>query len=708
MRNKKGFTLIELLSVIVLIGVILTIGIFTCIRIRENILAKQYKNLKTEIELAGQNYYVDTESTTFFVKTLIDEGYLKANSNMDIIDPRDGKSLKCQILSVNEQDKVILNYQKDSNCSSPLEENYDLKIKLENAPLEDIWYNHPITLMVDAFGKNIDSFTWTTDLNPNTVNNDIKFDLTNLYNERGNVINDVFYVNGYENASGKVLKSKGEKVKIDGVFPVIENVEIINNDIWTKEKEIRLSLKDIGSGIYSYIISNSPCNDDYKNWPKKFYKNENEVKHSYIVTKETDYYLCVADKAGNITKYDKTLSVQKIDNIAPQCDYIGSNVWLNNNKDLMFGCHDNESGCEVKIKLNGGYEKVIEKNNNVYAVKTFSKTATKERIKDTIGSFIIYDKAGNNQTCPINVTDKIDVYIDNEKPKISNERVNGTLNYNNNVINVTFTVKDNHSGMNSYYAGYNMYNYPNDYEFISINNCQKNGDSYLCTKQITLPSENGSGQTFNINIFAKDNVSNIQKKDVTYILYNACSDTILKSYPGVCQCSPLFGYGQIIINYEKYSTFDNRYCGNAEPTYIPCTCVNPEPTPTPTPEPEPSPNPGVSCEYTDTSLRGNRCNTVEDVLYYILSCQPSSCGKLCKYTARDGHGVSGTIEKSILTNPQKCSKYGNGGGSGSGGSNTGGNNNCPTGYYNNKVQCETVEMGKKCCKSSNGLWAPKS
>ena len=50
-------------------------------------LAKQYKNLKTEIELAGKNYYVDTESTTFFVKTLIDEGYLKANSNMDIIDP---------------------------------------------------------------------------------------------------------------------------------------------------------------------------------------------------------------------------------------------------------------------------------------------------------------------------------------------------------------------------------------------------------------------------------------------------------------------------------------------------------------------------------------------------------------------------------------------------------------------------------------------
>ena len=656
MRNKKGFTLIELLSIIVLIGVILTIGIFTCIRIRENILAKQYKNLKTEIELAGQNYYVDTESTTFFVKTLIDEGYLKANSNMDIIDPRDGKSLKCQILSVNEQDKVILNYQKDSNCSSPLEENYDLKIKLENAPLEDIWYNHPITLMVDAFGKNIDSFTWTSDLNPNLIHNEEKLDLTNMLSERGNVINDVFYVNGYENASGKVLKSKGERVKIDGVFPVIENVEIINNDIWTKEKEIRLSLKDIGSGIYSYIISNSPCNDDYKNWTKKFYKNENEVNRSHTVTKEGNYYLCVSDKAGNITKYNKTLNVQKIDNIAPQCDYIGSNVWSNNNKDLMFGCHDNESGCEAKIKLNGAYEKVIEKNNNVYAVKTFSKTATKERIKDTIGSFIIYDKAGNNQTCPINATDKIDVYIDKEKPKISNERVNGTLNYNNNTINVTFTVKDNHSGMNSYYIGYNMYNYPNDYEFININNCQKNGDSYLCTKQITLPSENGSGQTFNINIFAKDNVGNIQKKDVTYTLYKTCSEVSTDSYG---TCSAKCGYGlKAVYRHDKYL---DSSCNTSIPCKIADCCS--------------STFPGSSSETSCSTTCGN--GTYSITTNYYSSYDDSYCRSDTEYRKCTSNSGCSTPKPGGGNNGGNGgNNSGENGGNNGGGSNTGGNKAC--------------------------------
>ncbi|MDY4619439.1 MAG: prepilin-type N-terminal cleavage/methylation domain-containing protein, partial [Bacilli bacterium] len=63
MKNKKGFTLVELLSVIVLLGIIITIGIFSVSSIRKTILDRQYKNLKTEIEIAAEKYYSDTEST---------------------------------------------------------------------------------------------------------------------------------------------------------------------------------------------------------------------------------------------------------------------------------------------------------------------------------------------------------------------------------------------------------------------------------------------------------------------------------------------------------------------------------------------------------------------------------------------------------------------------------------------------------------------
>ena len=61
--NKKGFTLVELLSVIVLIGIVLSIAVLGVSSVRTSILDKQYKNIKTEIELAGEKYYNDTEST---------------------------------------------------------------------------------------------------------------------------------------------------------------------------------------------------------------------------------------------------------------------------------------------------------------------------------------------------------------------------------------------------------------------------------------------------------------------------------------------------------------------------------------------------------------------------------------------------------------------------------------------------------------------
>ena len=72
MKNKKGFTIVELLSVIVILGILITIGIFSIGSIRKTILDKQYKNLKTEIELAAEKYYADTESTALYGQTLID------------------------------------------------------------------------------------------------------------------------------------------------------------------------------------------------------------------------------------------------------------------------------------------------------------------------------------------------------------------------------------------------------------------------------------------------------------------------------------------------------------------------------------------------------------------------------------------------------------------------------------------------------------
>ena len=109
MKNKKGFTLIELLSVIVLIGIVLSLAVLGVSSIRKTVLEKQYINVKTEIEIAAEKYYNDTESTQMYVQILLDEGYLKAdNESKEIVDPRDNKNiLNCyKVNIINEKGKL--------------------------------------------------------------------------------------------------------------------------------------------------------------------------------------------------------------------------------------------------------------------------------------------------------------------------------------------------------------------------------------------------------------------------------------------------------------------------------------------------------------------------------------------------------------------------------------------------------------------------
>lgn len=492
MKDKKGFTIVELLSVIVILGILITIGIFSIGSIRKTILDKQYKNLKTEIELAAEKYYADTESTSLYVQTLIDEGYLKAdNSSFNIYDPRDSKIMNCYIINVNDGDASLDDVNKNEDCSNEIAGNYDLKILRQGSKSSDKWYNESEVISAVKSDNSIDNslaYTWTTDLNPNTIWNEREFDLQNLLNQMGNVINDVFYVQAW--SSDKLYRSAGKRIKIDLVKPIIDNVDISGDpNEWVKERVVTIKAHDLGSGIVEYLFSETEnCSGTYE----KLSKAQNDFTIEKKFTSNGNYYFCVKDDAGNKVVSEKIV-IQKVDGIPPKCYYGNENTtWQSGSRTINYGCKDNESGCD-KIVLNGKSTYTCTSSDcSIFTQnKTYSGTYKTIKINDTktsIGSFKIVDKNGNETTCPNSEKEYLNLYLDNTKPTVNIR----SMSYSNGYLNVNVSLSDSDSGAQNAYVVYNG----------------KTSSTVTCNGSCNLSLYIGSISTGTVYAYGKDMVGN--------------------------------------------------------------------------------------------------------------------------------------------------------------------------------------------------------
>ena len=503
MKNKKGFTLAELLSVIVLLGIIITIGLFSISSIRKAILDRQYKNLKTEIELAAEKYYQDTENTFFYVQTLIDEGYIKTdNSSLNIYSPIDSNIMNCYMINVVDGKATLDDKNKNEECNAEITGNYELKIVRENDKTSDKWYKESEELSAVKSDNSVDDsliYTWTTDLNPNTIWDKRKFDLKNLLSEKGGVINDVFYVQA--NSVDKSYRSAGKRIKIDTVKPIIDNVNISGDqNKWVKQRDVTIKAHDLGSGIVGYLFSDkADCSGNFE----KLTKPQNEFTLKRTFKSNGEYYFCLIDDAGNISDSEKIV-IQKVDGKPPKCYYNNENYeWHSGSRTISYGCQDDESGCD-KLIVNGRKTYTCSGNNcNIFTQnKDYNETYDKIKINDTeksIGTFKIIDKNGNETTCPDSNKQYLNLFLDNTNPTV---KIN-SMSYSGGYLTVSASVTDSNSGVQNAYVVYNG----------------KTSNTISCNGNCTLRLYVGSLVSGNVTLYGTDKVGNVGSDSKTINVY---------------------------------------------------------------------------------------------------------------------------------------------------------------------------------------------
>ena len=102
---KKGFTMIELLGVIVISCILILIAVPIYNGIKKSINESLYESKIKEVLSKSEVYKEETNKYFFDIKTLIEEGYLTADNELEeYIDPRNGRYMVCDIIIVKDQD----------------------------------------------------------------------------------------------------------------------------------------------------------------------------------------------------------------------------------------------------------------------------------------------------------------------------------------------------------------------------------------------------------------------------------------------------------------------------------------------------------------------------------------------------------------------------------------------------------------------------
>ena len=434
-KRKKGFTLTELIAVIVILALLALIGIPAYNSIRSNILENQYNNLVSLIETNAAKYMAEKgidyqDINVINIQELIDNGKIETDDGDKVLDPRDKSEMNCRVIDI-EFDNGNYKATLTNNINCDIQSTTTLSIVAygEKSGVislsEDLWINENVELLLNVdripTAETIQSYKWIA--GNGQTSNESKM-LIQVESVLKTIVNAEVTTNAKQYYAYNYLN-------IDKELPIIKSVTTSKGNDWEAGRDIYVEATDqSGSGIYGYYVGNTPCNVDteFEVPEEDVTKYEKNVASSEIYN-ATPYYVCVKDKAGNITEYREELVLQVKDEEVPKCKWSGENTsWKKTPVTIKLNCEDQKSGCAT-------------------TEKTWNYSTTMETVSI---SYKISDKAGNTRVC----SKTLNVFVDTTAPSgltITNP-TNGNWTKTN--FALTLAATENHSGLKNYQYSY--------------------------------------------------------------------------------------------------------------------------------------------------------------------------------------------------------------------------------------------------------------
>ena len=376
---KKGFTLVELMAALVIISILLLIAVPVYNGVRENVNKSIYESKIAEVKSKAMGYASETNRTVMDVKTLISEGLITADNEAgEYNDPRDGRSMLCDIINViykNNQYEASITESETCYEMEELENLFgmiQLKVYKDEGLTEEIkpveeteWYTEPVVYVsyelkseYQEYEEYIEEISWIGEEPKNCSKESNNIGECKAYNpiETSEIKNVGIRVQINFNVNGSTfITSVSKNILVDRQKPLVldGSVQVENETSTSSERRVNFSITDnAGSGIKNYaIVSEKTCNGSEYEEKKK--QSSDGIQTEYVGN--GTYYICVEDKVGNKTTDEDLnnpayqITVSNVDSSKPVIESIDVTTSANGYNNLT-------PTIKIKAQDDGGVE----------------------------------------------------------------------------------------------------------------------------------------------------------------------------------------------------------------------------------------------------------------------------------------------------------------------------------------------------------------